>query len=106
MILVQKRIVKKFQEELGLSTQEAKALMDSTVESISDTLLEYGRLELRELGIFEVKERAPRLGRCNPNSSQSETIVVAGGMDVAFRAGKVLRQELTDSYDSEKDGKR
>ncbi|WP_230256308.1 HU family DNA-binding protein [Rhodopirellula halodulae] len=80
-------------EELGLTQQETKEVVQRTFDSIVDTLVREGRIELRNFGVFEVKPRAARKAR-NPKTGQQ--VDVPEKYVVTFKPGKVMEQRVRE----------
>lgn len=82
------------QEKLlkGLLTQMAtKELVQWTFDAIIDALVTDGRIELRNFGVFEVKQRKPRKAR-NPRTG--ERVDVASKNVVTFQPGKEMEERV------------
>ena len=60
--MTKKEIVKKISEDIGLTQLKTKDIVQRTLDTIIQTLVSEGRIELRNFGVFEVKRRAPRKG--------------------------------------------
>src|SRR5262249_32869502 len=67
--VTKKEIVKQISERIGLTQLKTKEIVQQTFDAIVDTLLEVGRIELRNFGVFEVKQRKARKAR-NPRTGQ------------------------------------
>ncbi len=65
--MTKKDIVRTISEEVGLTQQQTKAIVQKTFDAIIETLVEDGRIELRNFGVFEVRHRAARRAR-NPRT--------------------------------------
>ena len=65
--MTKKDIVRTISEELGLTQLKTKEIVQKTFDGIIDVLVNDGRIELRNFGVFEVKKRAARKGR-NPKT--------------------------------------
>ena len=61
--MTKKEIVKQISDELGLTQLKTKEIVQQTFDAIVETLLEDGRIELRNFGVFEVKRRKARKAR-------------------------------------------
>jgi nucleoid DNA-binding protein len=83
--LTKREIVQQIAAELGVDQLLTKKIVQKCLDSIIETLVESGRIELRNFGVFEVKHRAARKAR-NPKTNQ-EVFVPARKM-IAFQAGK------------------
>ena len=58
--VTKKEIVKQISEALGLTQLKTKEIVQKTFDAIVDTLLVEKRIELRNFGVFEVKQRKAR----------------------------------------------
>jgi nucleoid DNA-binding protein len=81
-------IVKRVAEALKIKDREALMVVDTIVEAIKDTIKEHGRIEIRNFGVFQVKQRKPRTGR-NPRNKKEYPIV--SRKVVTFKLGKELK---------------
>lgn len=81
-------IVKRVAEELKLKDREALTVVDTIITSIKDTIKEHGRMEIRNFGVFQVKQRKPRTGR-NPRNKKEYPIFPR--KVVTFKLGKELK---------------
>lgn len=91
--MTKKEIVRVISEELGLTQQQTKEVVQRTFDSIVETLVREGRIELRNFGVFEVKLRAARNAR-NPKTSQQ--VHVPEKYVVSFKPGKVMEQRVQE----------
>lgn len=78
-------------EKAGLTKREADKAVDAVVEVVGGTLGAGGRVRVDGLGIFEVVERAAKVGR-NPRTGQR--VHVPPRKAVRFRASKSLRESV------------
>ena len=74
-----------------LFLKDIEHIVDSLFETITKTLVEGDRLELRGFGTFSVKQREARTGR-NPRTGQS--VSVEAKRLPFFKTGKELREQL------------
>ena len=65
--MTKKEIVKTISEEIGMTQLKTKEIVQKTFHAIVETLVEERRIELRNFGVFEVRERKPRKAR-NPRT--------------------------------------
>ncbi|WP_146392799.1 HU family DNA-binding protein [Allorhodopirellula solitaria] len=89
--MTKKEIVRVISEELGLTQQQTKEVVQRTFDSIVEMLVREGRVELRNFGVFEVKLRAARSAR-NPKTSQQ--VHVPEKYVVSFKPGKEMEQRV------------
>lgn len=89
--MTKKEIVKTISDELGLTQLKTKEIVQKTFDAIVDTLVEERRIELRNFGVFEVKQRAPRKAR-NPRTG--EKVFVPRKYVVTFKPGKEMEERV------------
>jgi nucleoid DNA-binding protein len=70
-----------------MEQQQVLTVVQHTLDQIVDVIVTEGRLELREFGVFEVRETAPCLRR-NPRTGAS--VDVPAGRRVRFKPGRVM----------------
>lgn len=87
--MTKKEIVKKISEDIGLTQLKTKDIVQRTLDAIIQTLVEEGRIELRNFGVFEVKKRAPRKAR-NPRTG--DKVYVPAKNVVTFKPGKEMEE--------------
>ena len=87
--LTKRELVIEVASKLGLTQNEVSAVVQETLDSITAALVEGHRLEIRNFGVFEVKERDARIGR-NPRTG--EEVPIAKKRVAAFRPGKALKE--------------
>ncbi len=87
--MTKKEIVKKISEDLGLTQLKTKDIVQRTLDAIIQTLVTEGRIELRNFGVFEVKQRAPRKAR-NPRTG--DKVYVPSKNVVTFKPGKEMEE--------------
>lgn len=86
--MIKQDIAAKLAPILNIKEYQAVAVVDVIVESIREVVSETGRLELRGFGVFQVKERKPRIGR-NPKTKVEYPI--PRRRVVTFKAGKDIK---------------
>jgi nucleoid DNA-binding protein len=89
--VTKKQIVQMISDKTGLTQLQTKDIVDLTFEAIVNTLLEEGRIELRNFGVFEVKHRKARKAR-NPRTS--EKVDVPPKNVVTFKPGKEMEEKV------------
>lgn len=89
--MTKKEIVKQISDRIGLTQLKTKEIVQLTFDAIVETLLEAGRIELRNFGVFEVKLRKPRKAR-NPRTG--ERVDVDAKMVVTFKPGKEMEDRV------------
>ena len=89
--MTKKEIVKQISDRLGLTQLKTKDIVQQTFDAIVETLLEVGRIELRNFGVFEVKRRKARKAR-NPRTG--EAVEVPPKYVVTFKPGKEMEERV------------
>jgi integration host factor subunit beta len=89
--VTKKEIVKQISERTGLTQLKTKEIVQQTFDAIHDTLVEAGRIELRNFGVFEVKMRKARKAR-NPRTG--ERVDVEPKKVVTFKPGKEMEERV------------
>jgi len=77
--------------EMGLPQVQATAIVQRIFDGITETLLSEGRIELRNFGVFEVKERGPSKRR-NPRTG--EAVDGPGKRVVTFKPGREMEERV------------
>jgi len=91
--VTKKDIVRTISEEVGLTQQQTKEIVQKTFDAIIESLVREGRVELRNFGVFEVKPRAARKAR-NPRTG--EQVDVPQKHVVTFKPGKHMEAKVRD----------
>jgi len=91
--MTKRAIVRTVSEQLNITQQEAKQVVQTVLDAIKETLVEEGRIELRNFGVLEVRERAARKAR-NPRTG--DTVQVKKKRVVVFKAGKALEDAVQE----------
>ena len=84
-------LVKALADQANSSLDEATLVVNTFVDSMKESLLEGGRVEIRGFGSFKVKEYGSYAGR-NPRTG--EKVAVEPKRLPFFRAGKELKEYL------------
>lgn len=97
--MTKKEIVKTISEEIGLTQLKTKEIVQKTFDAIVETLVDDGRIELRNFGVFEVKRRAARKAR-NPRTGQR--VDVPEKYVVTFKPGKEMEERVRELSEAAK----
>jgi nucleoid DNA-binding protein len=89
--VTKKEIVRIISERADLTQLKTKEIVQWTFDAIIDTLVEEGRIELRNFGVFEVKTRKARRAR-NPRTN--EPVTVEAKNVVTFQPGKEMEERV------------
>jgi nucleoid DNA-binding protein len=91
IVVTKKEIVKTISDEIGLTQLKTKEIVQKTFDAIVEALVEEGRIELRNFGVFEVKKRAARKAR-NPRTG--DKVHVPEKFVVTFKPGKEMEEKV------------
>ncbi len=86
-----KEIVKRIAEHTALTQVQTKEVVQRSFDAIIDAIVEEGRIELRNFGVFEVKLRRPRKAR-NPRTGQP--VEVPAKTVVVFKPGRIMEERV------------
>lgn len=84
-------LVSAMAERLGASKKHSEEALTVALDLITEALAEGEKVQLVGFGSFEVRERAPRIGR-NPRTKEEVTILASKA--VQFKSGKVLKRAV------------
>ena len=93
--MTKKEIVKEIADKIGLTQLKTKEIVQMTFDAIVETLVSSPdhRIELRNFGVFEVKQRAARKAR-NPRTG--ERVDVPPKNVVTFKPGKKMEERVRE----------
>ena len=86
--MTKKDIVLKITDITGIKQVDVKKIVQRTFDVITDALNRSEKVELRNFGVFKVKERRARFGR-NPRTG--EEVTVPEKKVVVFKPGLILK---------------
>ncbi|MBX3461876.1 MAG: HU family DNA-binding protein [Planctomycetes bacterium] len=89
--VTKKELVHRIAERTGVTKVVAKDVIQSFLNAIINELAEGNRLEFREFGVFESRERAARLAQ-NPRTL--EKVPVPAKRIVKFKVGRLMRKKV------------
>ena len=91
MALTKKDLVLAIAKETGVTQVNVKRVVQRTLDHLIAGLKEGNTVELRNFGVFKVRQRAPRRGR-NPKTGQE--VPVPSKRVVVFKPGLLMRQDI------------
>ena len=91
MALTKKDLVLAVAQETGITQVDVKRVIQRTLDHLVASLKEGKTVELRNFGVFKVRQRAPRRGR-NPKTGQE--VPVPPKRVVVFKPGLLMRQDI------------
>ncbi|TVQ76100.1 MAG: integration host factor subunit beta [Phycisphaeraceae bacterium] len=84
-------------DRIAESTDQKRVVVKKTIQSFLDqVILELGRgnrLEFRDFGVFEIRERKPRTAQ---NPKTLERVPVPAKRVVKFKVGRLMQQSIED----------
>jgi len=91
MALTKKDLVLAVARDTSITQVDVKRVIQRTLDHVIETLKEGKTIELRNFGVFKVRQRAPRRGR-NPKTGQE--VPVPSKRVVVFKPGLLMRQDI------------
>ena len=89
--MTKKEMARAIAEEMGLTQLQVQGVVRRVFDGITETLEREGRIELRNFGVFEVRQRKPRKAR-NPRTG--ERVKVPAKRVVAFKPGREMGERV------------
>lgn len=90
--ITKKDLVHRISAETSQTKVVVKEVLQRFLEHIIEELGQGNRLEFREFGVFEIKERAARSAQ---NPKTMERVSVPAKRVVKFKVGRLMRQRVT-----------
>ena len=90
--ITKKELVNRIADQTGLTKVVAKEIIQAFLDAIIEELAAGNRLEFREFGVFETKERAARRAQ-NPRTLQK--VDVPAKRIVKFKVGRLMRAKVS-----------
>ena len=89
--MTKKDIVLKITDSTGIKQVDVKTIVQQTFDVIVESLMRNEKVELRNFGVFKIKERRARFGR-NPRTGAS--VPVPPRKVVVFKPGFEMKQKI------------
>ena len=89
--MTKKDIVLRVADETNLKQIDVKKVVQKTFDYIVEALVRGEKIELRNFGVFKIKQRKSRTGR-NPRTG--EVVPVPPRKVVVFKAGLEMKQKV------------
>ena len=96
--ITKKELVNRISEQTGLTKVVVKDVLQRFLDEIIEELAQGNRLEFREFGVFEVRERAARRAQ-NPRTL--EKVFVPSKRVVKYKVGRLMRERVCDERPEE-----
>ena len=91
-----KDLIERVSQETGVSRADSRKVVQSFLEAVIGELAKGNRLEFRDFGVFEIRERA---GRVAQNPKTLERVAVPPRRSVRFKVGRLMQQSLDTGVD-------
>ena len=93
--ITKKEVVDRVADLTGNKRVVAKKIIQVFLDQIIDELAKGNRLEFRDFGVFETKNRAARMAQ---NPKTLEKVRVAAKRSVKFKTGRLMKQKLQQNH--------
>lgn len=91
--ITKKDLVDRIAERTGQTRVAVKLTIQEFLEQMIEELGRGNRLEFRDFGVFEIKDRAPRIAQ---NPKTLERVEVPAKRTVKFKVGRHMREYLDE----------
>ena len=93
-----KDLIDRIAEETNQKRTVVKATVQSFLDNVIRELSDGNRLEFRDFGVFELRDRAPRMAQ-NPRTL--ERVPVPAKKTVKFKVGRLMREAIEGPQEQE-----
>jgi integration host factor subunit beta len=87
--VTKKELIERLADQSGLKRQDVRRVVQGFLDEIINELGKGNRLEFRDFGVFDVRERAERIAQ---NPKTLERVVVPAKRMARFRVGRLMKQ--------------
>lgn len=91
-----KELMERIAKSTAIKRSDVKRVVQSFLDEIINELAKGNRLEFREFGVFEVKERAPRTAQ---NPKTLDPVLVPAKRTVKFKVGRLMQACVDEGVD-------
>ncbi len=99
--VTKKHLVDEITRQTKLSRHDVQNVVQGVLDQIIEAVGNGQRIEIRDFGVFEVKERAARTAQ---NPKTLEPVTVPPKQAVRFKPGRLMKAALEARVDSRRDG--
>jgi len=92
--LTKKEMIRRIAAQYGIDQTITRKIVQQCLDTIIDVIAEKGRIELRNFGVFEVKQRSQRKAR-NPRTG--EEVLVPARRVLTFQPGKNIAKRIQNT---------
>jgi len=94
--VTKKELVDRIADATGTKRVVVKKIVQSFLNEVIHELGQGNRLEFRDFGVFEIRERAPRIAQ---NPKTLERVPVPAKRTVKFKVGRLMKMALDGELD-------
>ncbi|MEM7228016.1 MAG: HU family DNA-binding protein [Planctomycetota bacterium] len=94
--VTKKDLIDRIAEETNQKRIAVKRTVQAFLDNVIRELAEGNRLEFRDFGVFEIRQRAPRIAQ---NPKTLERVPVPAKNTVKFKVGRLMKLALEGEYD-------
>jgi integration host factor subunit beta len=87
--VTKKELIERLAEQSGLKRHDVRQVVQGFLDEVINELGKGNRLEFRDFGIFDVRERAERVAQ---NPKTLERVMVPAKRTARFRVGRLMKQ--------------
>ncbi|RLT01020.1 MAG: integration host factor subunit beta [Planctomycetota bacterium] len=88
--ITKKELVEQVAQHTGADRGETRKIVQAFLDAVVQELNRGNRLEFRDFGVFEVRQRAPRMAQ---NPKTMEKVKVPAKRSVRFKPGRLMREQ-------------
>lgn len=88
--VTKKDLVDKVAMEMGVPRLDVRNVVEGFIKNVKAEIQAGNRIEIRDFGVFEIKERKPRIGR-NPKRPQ-DVVTIPARKVVHFKVGREFKK--------------
>ena len=90
--MTKRDLVVRISKETGVVQEDVYAIIQKTLDYITEALVKGDHIEFRDFGVFEICTRKSRVGR-NPNRPQ-DVVRIPERRVVKFKPGKKMKEQV------------
>ncbi|MCG3178844.1 MAG: Integration host factor subunit alpha [Phycisphaerae bacterium] len=94
--VTKKELIDRIADSTGTKRVTTKKIIQGFLDAVIDELSRGNRLEFRDFGVFEHKDRAERIAQ---NPKTLEQVSVPPKRTVKFKMGRMMKKRLQDALD-------
>ena len=88
--ITKKELVEQVAQHTGADRGETRKIVQAFLDAVVQELNRGNRLEFRDFGVFEVRQRAPRMAQ---NPKTMEKVKVPAKRSVRVKPGRLMREQ-------------